>query len=383
LVNELGEEVSFDEDTDEETTTTVAYQWSVVEYTLESDGDLDEVVLKEMVEDGYADELETDDRYAAGFRLQSNTVVFLLDVDEEEVDEVFLWKDAKDFFSKATEYVVYEEDGDVTYLVIGDSDAAGDFDPEAGIVVKVRPMSGSKKEYTINIEGKEYRFDIKDEDLDISSTEEIEVGDIVEFEINEEMDEIKDLGFADEDWLEDGKITNIKTADRTFKIDAGTQTYELTRNAVIFDVDEKDVINLRDLAGMTNAEVIAYRDEGSARFISYMTVTVDPVDPDPATGWKLEYDPDVNIGMDESSIVVTPATGVTDLENKYVVIIEGFDPELVKGYDVNPTIWMAVFVDEADDSLFEHNKLYTAKLYAVADLDTVLATLNFIAKVVS
>ncbi|HZJ99661.1 MAG TPA: hypothetical protein VFC79_06625, partial [Tissierellaceae bacterium] len=340
LVNELGEEVSFDEDADEdaEITTTVADQWAVVEYTLESDGDLDSIVNLQDEDGGVTfkknaegdAKVEFDDKYAKGFRLTSNTVVFLVDDgDDEEVDEVFLWKDVKDYFNDATRYDVYAEDGDVTYLVVYDSDAG---DEEAGIVVDTRKISNKKTEYKINIEGKEYRFD--------HDTEEgIEIGSIVVFDINEKMDEIKNLRQAEPPKLISGVADEIKTATRILDID--DETFNLTRNAVIFDVNEDDVINLRDLK--SGSMVKAYKD--SDRFVSYIVVE-DVEDPEPATGWKLEYTPTEGIPASKSAIVVKPATGVTDLEDKYVVIIEGFDPELVKGYDVNPTVWMAVFVDE-------------------------------------
>ena len=275
MVNELGEEVSFNEvnaDRDDvlvkDNLDNVANEHDVVEYVLDEDGDLDEdvVVLTAAVLASTTNSaVEIDDRYAEGFRLQADSVVFLLDSDGD-IDEVFLWEDAEDFFGEMTKYDVYAEEGEVTYLVVFDSDAGGDFNAEAGVVVNRRNLSGGDAEFTINIEGIEYSIDVDSDEFDAG----IVVGNIVEFDINDDMDAIENLVLATTPELVTGTASAIQVRAETLVINS--TEYELTNNAVIYDVGEDDILVLRDLYDMQPVSVKVYKDNNSIRFISYIVV---------------------------------------------------------------------------------------------------------------
>lgn len=271
LVNEMGEEVSFDE----ETTTTsgaIAAKWDVVEYEVDEDGDLEEVVLlkDEMdveweVVTGVA--IEVDDRYEEeGYRLEDDAVVFLVeDPDDDEVDEVFLWGDAEDFFGEMTDYIVYAKDGEVIYLVVIGSDAGGDFDTETGVVVDTRTRANGDVELTIFIDGDEYEFD-----FDADEVVGIEEGDVVTFEINEEMDEIEEGSLVELGPDADDYIDVESERNGTFAV--GSDDFELARNAYVFDAD-LDLVDLDDIDG---EYVEIYFDNGSTYFVEFVIVVTAP-----------------------------------------------------------------------------------------------------------
>ena len=279
FINELGEKVKFDEEA-----TTLggvrSAKWDVVEYVVEDDGDLDEVTNGNLAKNSSTTKVEIKDRFEAkGSRLENSTVVFLMEEArghvDQDVDEVFKWEKAKDYFGEITDYDVYSKDGKAKYLVVYASDAGGDYSWEAGVITKVRQLAGTSNDYdlTISIDGTKKVLTAKDAGVK-------KVGEIVEFEIDDDMTEVKKLRIA----------TGIKTLDIT---DADVNTrdreiagYKVVNSTVIFNkaLDVKTINDLYDLAkdGITvriymdgNVKTGVYSDT----FIKYVVVGAGTVTP--------------------------------------------------------------------------------------------------------
>jgi len=268
MVNEFGEEVSFDDDT-KTTSGAILPAWAVVEYEIDEDGDLDDVNY-DLDSEQSADQvkLETDDRYAEGYRLMSNTVVFLVDKDDEEVDEVFAWADADDYFGEARDYVVYYNDNnEVSYLVVFESDAGGDFDDVEAVVVKQKQLANGDLEVTFNIEGTEAVFDFE--------TYKTTVGGIYTISVTDDYKDIEESKTKPAVDVETGTLEVVNARLGTFELtlaDDSVLELRLARGAVIFVEDDGEYdaytsfSRLADLG--TNVTVLF--DEGSSVFVKYI-----------------------------------------------------------------------------------------------------------------
>jgi len=285
MINKNDEKVSFDADKDVKvfkdggaTKTTVTNladiyaKLDVVEYKVDEDGDLTEV--KELLGTDSTTVIKTDARYAAGQRLQSSTVVFLLEADgfEDEaeeivkykVDEVFTWADADDFFGEIADYTVYSKDGRATYLVVYESDASAD-NEEVGFLVSIDPLqNGDETEIVINIDGKEYEFVVDNGEI----ADDVEEEKFVAFLINDDKDEVTDIELVTEGLVAKDVFALVSARNKEFTIDTGE--FELASDAVVLDITGSGT-KIITLSGIENGDkVSAMLDEDSDLFVKYL-----------------------------------------------------------------------------------------------------------------
>ncbi|MDX9916793.1 MAG: S-layer homology domain-containing protein [Gudongella sp.] len=268
MVNELGEDVSFDQ----KTTTasgTPAKELQVVEYTVKESGKLDSVnsSLAKVTPEVTGD-VETTDRYVGADRLLKTTVVFLLEGDEDEgydVDEVFAWADAKEYFDKMTKYDVYSTEGNVDYLVVYASDAIADAN-KTGVVTGVKELASGKLETKIYFDGKTSTFDL-------TSAAAIKLGNIVDFKVNKAGDKVVG-SVVDTDTLKTGAFV-LETGSKTEFAIGGTSNLKLDKDTVVFKFanGKVEVIAQRYVDDYNNGTAKASMDGASTTFVKYLVLS--------------------------------------------------------------------------------------------------------------
>lgn len=271
LVNELGEEVSLDEKTTSGAIDPAALAWAVVEYEVEEDGDLVDVVPLTSVTTGSA-VVKVDARYAAGKRLQSDTVVFLIDKTDKEVDAVFTWADADEYFGEMTEYAVYYTGGDADYIVVSKSDAGGEFKTKQAVLMSSKELAGGKFEVKFNVEGTTVEV--------IWDNAVTTPGAVYNIDVNEALDDIKTIGSVVTTAAVKLDVETINERLDTFNTTPAAVTAFNARYAKVFKVEGTKVTaidfdDVNEITSIANKDVYLYMDGTSTVYVKYMVVKVN------------------------------------------------------------------------------------------------------------
>ncbi|MET3507418.1 S-layer homology domain-containing protein [Halalkalibacter oceani] len=245
---------------------------------LAEEGDLLEVVLndsdvvKELIfpestgftNGGNSDNnLELSDRFVEGKRLRSNTVVFdVTDGFDEDDITVSTWGELEGFeIEEATVY--FDEDDNVTYLVVTE-DTASDVEEEDAVVTNVQYRSGDIVRISVFINGEFETFEVDE----VGKT--FNKGDIVTLEINESTGVVEDIHAAAN--VEAGLVaTSIRGNEVTI---AGGRTLVLDNDGYVVDAEDTDDIEtgrVRDLDGKTFTAV--YSSDNTNRYVKYFVIT--------------------------------------------------------------------------------------------------------------
>jgi len=288
LLNQEGEVVEYDvtatfADKYDGTEDSTLTQWTtdiakgnVVKVTLDEDGDIDKVEKLTAVNFAVGGtspvvdtEIEVDDTYAAGYRLQNDAIVFLTEGETEVEDyTVMTWAEAADEFDTVEAGTLLVNSSDRVVVMIVDTTDAETADPETlrGLVTKVRTIETNKEwEITVEIEGSKQTFVTNTDDYTTLNVAEDNVVSITVVE-----DEITAATVLSSS---DIKVGRINRADATIEVLDGsgnvTATYELVANGVVYDsTDSYEDIRLRDLAAGDTVNV--HTVEGSTRFVDYV-----------------------------------------------------------------------------------------------------------------
>lgn len=292
VLNEEGKVVNYDlkksfvEDTDKYVGGT---NWAtdidkdaVVKVTVNTDGDIKKVELLEPV--AVAD-VEIDDTYAKGYKLQDSAVVFFADgIADVEDYEVMEWSEAADKFSKVEAGNVYAgSNGKVVVVFATDTDCATT--EYVGLITNVRELkSGDVWEVTIEVAGEELEFLTDGTETASDALEDT----IAKIKVTD-ADEISniDTTVKYQDKLD---VTSVSTSKDTITV--GTSVYRLVEDAVIYDAtDSYAVLSLRDIEEKDEVTVYFANDDTEI-FVSYVVRTAlapeDGGNGDTTQGAKLE-----------------------------------------------------------------------------------------------
>ena len=284
VVTEAGEYVEFDVQLAAANGTSGAIVWNpigtaddldqfvkgdVVKITVDEDGDLDKYVTltSPQLFNNEDDPLEVTERYVGTKRLQDSAVVFWVETykvtDDTDDIEVMKWADVDEEFSEVEKGSFYfNADNKVIVAVVEETDADLDYTEYFGLLKGVRKISGKTQwEITIEVEGKEYEF-LTDTDAILSIDSNIAKGKFAIAHVGDKSEEIIGWGIVDDDEV---TITSVNTT--TGKIVAGSTTYSLVENYVVYKADNSKT-NLSYLkAGDT---VTLALDKAGSTFVKYV-----------------------------------------------------------------------------------------------------------------
>ena len=350
LVNEMGEKVSFDTkstteeavgfiDTDVTNTSlpnkTIAQKWAVVEYVVKDNGGIEKVTSAGAIESTTNSAFKVTDRYEPnGNRLKDSTVVFLVDRADDEVDKVFTWKDAKDNFGEVKDYNVYANDkGEVTYLVVFNSDAGGDYTWKSGVIIESLKVAG-KTEYDviINVDGTKEELRVKNSaDFSVIGVGEAKKGDVVEFKVNSDMTDAKNFRTpVDQANVAFNNDSSVAFVD--IDLSAKTiNTLRVTNKTVILnkDIKVKTLSELKDMAkdGAT-LDLTIYmdgkvKDNTGTDLSIYSANDIKYVVVNDTAGGSGSSSGDMVFTTTSGGIVVTNVLSGTEVASDYFVKVSG------------------------------------------------------------
>ncbi|WP_077215001.1 S-layer homology domain-containing protein [Bacillus dakarensis] len=221
-------------------------------------------------------ELKLDDKFVNGYRLLSDTIVLdgsegwdasksgsEYNPDADEI-EVTTWADLKDKgfdITEATYY--YNEDDEVEYLVIENSDAE-DTTLYNGVVTKViRNTSDEIVEVKVFVDGKEETYKVdKVKDGSIAK------GKTVVLEINDNTDLVKDVDVIA---TKSGKVDAVSVANKTITVDGSV--YSLDNGADVYDYTGSNIETEQFRDVKVGDSVTVVYSPNSTRFIDVVLVT--------------------------------------------------------------------------------------------------------------
>lgn len=310
----------------------------VVEIEVDADGSIESVnKLTRVVTISGANnnKFETDDKYAAGKKLQASAVIF------DIADTLTPPHDADDILVttlgeyKASEIsggkLYYNSSDRVVVIVVTNSDREGDEDYDAVLVAAPRKVSGEKVyRLDLNINGQEDTYytvkKIADEVYD-SVNEEYKIGkgDFLKVTVDKENKEITDLVpiTADTRVKTDLEISSISVTNS--RIVANGTTYRLS-DATLLDKDY-DPISIRDLAVGDKVKVLLVDDNSS--YVAYLVVTAEADDED-------DDDLDENaITATYADTTLTISVNTDEIEDAYAVRVYDVDSnDAIGGFSV-------------------------------------------------
>ncbi len=288
VANEAGEELNYDID-DDYTTDDYVGTWeddikvgAIVEITVEDDGDVEEVVLMDVMSGSQA--FDTDDKYVGKYRLSSDSVVFLaedhdpaLDYDEDDnAVEVTTYGDLS--FDKILEgYVYYDKDDDAVAIVVEDSDRDSDVTAYVAVADEDAVKVSGEKTWKLElyVEGELDTYYTKEDDSSLAHADNVVAGDIVEIEIDDDTNEITKLYVVettDDDYVT-GTVDKVTVGDKMIELDGDLTEYVLASDAVLFDAEDTDDIDTIALRDINEGDsVTLYLAADNSRFVKYVLV---------------------------------------------------------------------------------------------------------------
>jgi hypothetical protein len=256
---------------------------TVIEVTVDEDGDVIELALAlDCLADRTAS-LETDARYAAGKKLSNSVVVFdeedYVASDDEDDLEVTTWDNVK--FEVATKYdVYYNSDDKVTYLVINTSDKDDeDIDEFMALITDVRVNADNDEwRVTAYVEGVKKTYYTDSTITNVSAGK----GDVATIYVDANTGELTKKGNTKtiapvdaEYYVGSSVVAAVYISDKQIKVASG-DIYTLVGDGYVFDIeDTSDIskISLRDIKAGDKVAIVL--DEKNTYFAKYILLTED------------------------------------------------------------------------------------------------------------
>ncbi|CAH2215098.1 S-layer homology domain-containing protein [Tepidibacter aestuarii] len=256
----------------------------LVELKIDAYGELEEIVVLNPKE---VSNVNVDDRYAGGYKLDDSALVFNIEKYTDNVDNIKISTWGSVDFDEAISAVVYAPDGVVKYMLVQDADKhTEDITTEKALVTEVKKVSGKNelrlKAYVGGVEKVFYtdtneKLTIEDIDKDSAAGLDMDdakglVGKVVQLDIDDETGKV-----VNESPI--SVITGITLSDGTVKIskkeiNSGGITYRLVSDAKVFEVDGTDieVMSVSDIDFM-GYKVTVIEDEAGTAFVKYVILT--------------------------------------------------------------------------------------------------------------
>lgn len=348
---------------------------SVVEVTIDEDGDLTELTVG-LSSTGYDylgvedDMVELSDKYIESKRLSSSVIVFYTEEYTDDADDIVAttWGNVDQFGLVDVGTVYFDGDNYVTYLVVDESDNEAEETDYVGVVTDVDELS-SEDEWKIKIfvDGTEKTY-YTDED-DVTNVTVVK-GDAVDFTVDDNSGLITAISAAAEAETDEA-ITALSVSDKT--VTAGS-TYELVSEGFVYDITDVDdikEIKLRDLE--VDDQVTIIEDEtGFAKFILMTyddSADEEPADEDASATLEGNY---FMSGVDAITVKIdVGTTGLDQSDFSLVVYEEGafVKTQALAAAALDPAGEDFVVGDNAGgtDLALADDSAYTIKVIKVSD----------------
>lgn len=334
---------------------------AVVKVTVDEDGAFVKAeALANPVALGNNESIKAKATHAKGYQLQDSTVVFITDGKSAGQTvitdyDVVKWTDADKKFSVITSGDIYSTSRVRVDVIVA---KAADINTEIhlGLVTDVKKVRSSDEiwEVTIMIAGEEKVYETVKGITGVSSA--LLEGKIVEIELT---DAEKISAVTVEPYkVSSKKVVKVSTSLNELTVAGAVydDTYELVDEAVVYDATGSTVrkINLRDLNKNDTVNIFKMDNE-TATFVKYVVRTA-------VAGTTSESDYTLSINAAKTQLTVTLKSG--DVEANFAVLI-GDEALPISGGKVNV-------------SGLTGNKIYTARLVKLTDLNKELATETFL-----
>lgn len=202
------------------------------------------------------EEIESGDKYAevdggSEKKLNSDTLVFVAEkeaaTDAEDI-EVYKFSDIDFDISAAGTKVYFDEDGEVQYIVTKDTNGSDTTEYAAVITGGVETDGGEVVELKAFVNGVKKTYQVDKVKASLSN---LEKGDIVRIELNDESGVVEDI-FEPSDFVADYLLANQKDAKnlKSNKFTLGTTEYELTSGAKVYDASNPNDITIESVSDL-------------------------------------------------------------------------------------------------------------------------------------
>lgn len=197
-----------------------------------------------------SESFDENDKYADGYRLQDETVIYdlanvdakdLKDPDEDDVT-VTTWGELKEAgvdILKNNAVIYYDEDGYVTHIVTYTKTITEDT-KHIALIQEVATRDNKVTRITALIDGKSVQLDVDKESADF-----VKKGAVVELSLNKAGDLV--TGFTDlsNGRILAGKVKDINVSDREITLEDDT-VVELSKDGDVYKATDKDSKNYKD-----------------------------------------------------------------------------------------------------------------------------------------
>lgn len=207
-----------------------------------------------------AKNVEVDDTYVSGARLQSNTVVFMKDGEKKVKDySVTKWVDAKKEFKKVVSGIAYIHEDKVVAIFAAETDGDTATKDVVGVIKKSKETTAkSRYDVIVEINGKEVDYVAKGTVTDIANLEK-QVDKVVVLEVTKEGNELKGWSAPK---AADTKVVRVKSATSGTLTDTNDNKYDV--EGQYYNNSLRSTIKAGDVVGET---VTLYFQPGSSKYV--------------------------------------------------------------------------------------------------------------------
>lgn len=291
--------------------------YSVIELSFDKDGDIDKIQI--LGTKTVANSTKTTSKYIDGVKIDTDAIAFLAEDyqsnadDTDDIDVTTYSKLDFDYInnhSGGNPSVAYVKNDKVVAFVINGSDREDDSETYLTVATADQIKVSGKNIWTLKlvIDGKKATYDTKEG----IATPSVTKGDFLKVKIDNKTGKVNSISesFELNQVVADGKVSDIKTADKSFKI--GSTALKLGSDAVVVDAtDSYKVISLSNLKNDDYAKAI--RVSGGATPSSYVDVVVRTA--------KAGDTPVVTVPTDGTVTYIDPGFTYVIVDNQEIDII--------------------------------------------------------------